>query len=207
MDRGQAEHRLLAERLSILADVITVDVRGHGDSQGAFTFGRLEPEDLAELVRFLRTDYARVGGLGFSFGGYHTCVAAALHRAYDAVALVGTPHRLFILDHNFLTRGLVRSLPSIARRDRRLTRVRPTLPLPEQSPSRLVARIAPVPLLVAHGSDDWLIPEKHARVLYARAREPKTLAVIPGGLHAETILADDPDPLLAALLGFFRASL
>lgn len=207
MHRGQAEHRLLAERLSELADVYTLDVRGHGDSEGAFTFGQVEPEDLADFARSLREAHARLGGLGFSFGGYSTCIAAAEHHVYDAVALVGTPHRLFILDHNFLTRGLARSLPAMATRDRRLTRVKASWPLARRVPSELIERIAPTPLLVVQGSDDWLIPEKHGRELFRRAREPKELVVIPGGLHAETMLVDDPEPLLAALTGFFRERL
>lgn len=207
MHRAQAEHRLLAERLSELADVFTLDVRGHGDSEGAFTFGQVEPEDLADLARWIRGRYEHVGGLGFSFGGYSTCIAAAEHRVYDAVALVGTPHRLFILDHNFLTAGLARSLPAMAKRDRRLTRVTASWPLTRRVPSDLVERIAPVPLLVVQGADDWLIPEKHGRELFRRAQEPKELVVIPGGLHAETMLVDDPEPLLTALAGFFRARL
>lgn len=207
MHRRQSEHRLLAERLSELADVVTLDVRGHGDSEGAFTFGQVEPEDLADLARALRRDYTRLGGLGFSFGGYSTCIAAAEHRVYDAVALVGTPHRLFILDHNFLTAGLARSLPAMAKRERRMTRMTATWPLTRRVPSDLVERIAPVPLLVVQGSDDWLIPEKHGRELFRRAQEPKELVVVPGGLHAETMLVDDPEPLLGALDGFFRARL
>lgn len=203
MHRGCAEHRLLAERLCEIVDVVTLDVRGHGDSGGAFSFGAKEPDDLAEVARGLRERHERVGGLGFSFGGYHTCVAAAEHRVFDAVALVGTPHRLFLLDHNFLTGGLLRSASVMLRRHRRLTRLTPLPFARRPTPSRLVSRIAPVPLLVAHGEDDWLVPARHAQVLYERAAAPKELRLIPGGLHAETMLAKDPDPLVDLLSEFF----
>src|SRR6185295_15112286 len=82
--RDCREHRLLAESLSGLADVATMDVRGHGDSGGAFTFGRKEPGDVARLAEHLRGSYAKVGVLGFSFGGFHSAVAAALDRPFDA---------------------------------------------------------------------------------------------------------------------------
>jgi pimeloyl-ACP methyl ester carboxylesterase len=204
MHRGMDEHRRLAQRLAPLADVYTLDVRGHGDSGGAFSFGDKEPEDLAEIEARLRQRYRRVLAIGFSFGGYHACVAAAQHGAFDAVALVGAPHRLFILDHNFLGRGLWRSVMPALRRSRRRTRVVPTLPLRRRVPSRLIARIAPRPVLIVHGELDWLIAPKHARTLFAAAAEPKRLVIVPGGLHAENMLAADPEPVLAALEGFAR---
>ena len=202
MDRGGPEHRLLAARLAGLADVLTLDTRGHGDSGGRFSFGVREPEDLAALARALRPEYERVGGVGFSFGGFHTIVAAARHGVFDAVAVVGTPHRLFILDHNFLTLGLARSLPLVLRRRRRRTRLGLWPGAVPAVPSRLVGRIAPRPLLVVHGSDDWLVPPSHARRLYAAAGEPKQLALVQGGLHAETMLLDAPEPLLGVLVAF-----
>jgi len=206
LHRESVEHRAVADRLSAVADVVTLDVRGHGDSGGAFTWGVREPDDLAAVAAALRRDYDRVGGLGFSFGGHHVGMAAALHRAFDAVALVAAPRNLFLLDHNFLTAGLVRSAPLILHRARRRTRLafprRPPVPL-----ARVVARIAPVPLLVAHGAADWLIPRSHAEELFARAGEPKTILMIERALHAENILLDDPEPLLSALEAFFDARL
>jgi uncharacterized protein len=202
--RGGIEHRILARRLSAVADVLTIDVRGHGDSGGAFTWGVREPDDTAEIARALRRDYDRVGGLGFSFGGHHVGIAAARQRAFDAVALVAAPRNLFVLDHNFLTAGLLRSAPLILRRERKRTR----LAVPSRWPPallRVIDRIAPVPLLVAQGGADWFIPETHARALFARAGEPKSFLRLDRGLHAETMLLDDPEPLLAALCAFFEA--
>lgn len=207
MHRDSEEHQLLAERLCAVADVFSVDVRGHGDSGGAFSFGAKEPADAAAFARWLRPRYPRIGALGFSFGGYHAAVAAAREKPFDAVATVGAPARLFIADHNFLTMGLLRSLPMTIARRRRRTRLSP-LPLSRREAAyRLAARIAPVPLLVVHGADDWLIPPKHARLLFEHARPPKELALIPGGLHAENMLKDAPEPLLEALLRFFDARL
>lgn len=205
--RESPEHRGLAERLAALGDVVTLDVRGHGGSGGVFTWGRREPGDVAALAGLLRARYERVGGLGFSFGGFHTAVAAALHRPFDAVALVSTPRSLFLLDHNFLTRGLARSVPIMLRRRRRWTRLSPSLLLGRPVPARLVGRIAPTPLLIAHGTDDWLVPAKHARSLYERAGEPKGLLLLEGALHAENMLVDDAERLVGPLLEFFDRSL
>jgi fermentation-respiration switch protein FrsA (DUF1100 family) len=206
LHRDSVEHRALARRLAAVADVVTLDIRGHGDSQGAFSWGVREPDDLAAVAATLRRAYDRVGGLGFSFGGHHVGMAAARHGAFDAVALVAAPRNLFLLDHNFLTAGLLRSAPLILRRRRRPTRL--ALPLrPPASLVRMVDRIAPAPLLIVHGSADWLIPPRHARELFASAGEPKSLVMIERGLHAENILVDEPEPLLAALEAFFDQTL
>jgi pimeloyl-ACP methyl ester carboxylesterase len=207
MHRESREHTLLAARLLETADVATLDVRGHGDSEGAFTWGRREPDDVAAVAGRLRADYPKVGGLGFSFGGYHTAVAAAQARPFDAVALVAAPRNLFILDHNFLTGGLWRSIPIMLRRSRRFVRLSPWAFRTRAGAARLAHRISPTPLLVVHGSDDWLIPPKHARTLFARAGEPKSLLLLPGALHAENILVDEPQALLEPLVAFFDEKL
>lgn len=207
MHRESVEMRVLAQRLASIADVVVLDVRGHGDSGGLFTWGRREADDVAELAAVLRRDYARLGGLGFSFGGYHTAIAAALHRPFDAVALVAAPYRLFVLDHNLLGAGLWRSLPYVLRRRRRVPRLSPLPLFRRDNPGRLIHRIAPVPLLIAHGTADWLVSIRHADLLFARAGEPKTLVRVEGGLHAETMLLDDPEPLLEPLSAFLAKSL
>jgi fermentation-respiration switch protein FrsA (DUF1100 family) len=202
LHRESVEHRLLARALAATADVVTIDIRGHGDSEGAFTWGVREPDDVAAVAAALRGRYDHVGGLGFSFGGHHVGMAAALHRPFDAVALVAAPRNLFLLDHNFFTGSLLRSLPLILRRQRRRTRV--ALPLrPPPALGRVVDRIAPTPLLIGHGAADWLIPAAHARALFARAGEPKSLLMIERALHAENILVDEPEPLISALVDFF----
>jgi len=46
-----------------------------------------------------------------------------------------------------------------------------------------IAKIAPVPVLIIHGTADPIVPYHHARALYAAAREPKTLWTIPDAGH------------------------
>ncbi len=207
-DRGLPEHVLLAERLAPTCDVATLDVRGHGDSGGAFTWGAREPDDVTRLARALRGRYARVLGLGFSFGGFHCCVAAGLAGCagaaplFDALALVGTPAHLRLLDHNPLTPGLLRHLPLMAARRRRFVRLG-LVPLRRPgTPEELIGFIAGTPLLVVHGSDDWLVPVAHARRLHERANAPKELCLVERGLHAEYMLSAAPDALLRPLVRF-----
>jgi pimeloyl-ACP methyl ester carboxylesterase len=199
MRRDCAEHRLLAERLSDFADVVTLDVRGHGDSDGSFSGGFREPIDLAALSCELRRTYARVSAVGFSFGGYHVAAAAARYRAFDAVALVAAPSTFRLWDRRFLSGGLVRGIRVALRRHRaaRLSfsafRRRPPDLL------RIIEQVAPTPLLIVHGTGDWLVPSTQAQALYLAAAQPKSLLLIEGARHAESVVVDRADLLVAGL--------
>lgn len=46
-----------------------------------------------------------------------------------------------------------------------------------------VAEISPRPIVIAHGTDDQLISPNDSRALYARARQPKDLWLVPGAGH------------------------
>lgn len=51
------------------------------------------------------------------------------------------------------------------------------------TPEKHVAKIAPRPLLLVHGSLDDTVPVEHAQRLYAAAEEPKELKIIDGFGH------------------------
>ncbi|MFN8633475.1 MAG: alpha/beta hydrolase [Chloroflexota bacterium] len=202
--REVPEHQALAERLVEIADVYTLDVRGHGASGGAFTWGVREPEDVATLARRLRHQYERVGGVGFSFGGYHVGTAAARFQAFDAVAMVATPRSFFIVDRHFLLRGIVRSIRAVRNRHSTLRRFSMIPPHGARRPTaaQIVSRIAPAPLLIAHGTGDWLLGTHHARELFARAVEPKSLLLVEGGSHAEGMMLAHAEQLARPLTSF-----
>src|SRR5207248_3231822 len=98
--RRLEELQQLAAHLSRRFDVVTFDCRGHGESGGRFSFGLREWRDLAELAASVGAKYRAVGGIGFSFGAFHTCLAAARARCFDSVMLVSGPKDFRILDHN-----------------------------------------------------------------------------------------------------------
>lgn len=61
----------------------------------------------------------------------------------------------------------------------------------ELAPKDFVAKVAPVPFLVVHGTADEVVPIAQGRELFEAAGEPKTLFEIKGGRHANALSRDD----------------
>jgi pimeloyl-ACP methyl ester carboxylesterase len=210
--RGLREIDLFCRRLAGTFDLLAVDMRGHGKGQGVFTWGVGEHRDLADLIAFLRGLYPAVGVAGFSFGGCVAIFSAALARDRvdgarpDALCTIGTPAHLNLLRLGFNPVLLLAHLGMLLRRRRvRFVPGRPRLGW--RRAVDLVAAVSPVPLLILHGTRDWLVNSDHARQLYEAAGPPRKLLMIEGGAHAEYMIAQDPELLAPLVAGFFAASL
>lgn len=68
-----------------------------------------------------------------------------------------------------------------------------------------VDKIAPIPLLLLHGTNDSVIPHSHSQTLYNLAHEPKRLILVNGGQHLN--LEPFEPKYRQILLDFFRSSL
>lgn len=164
-------------------DVMAFDFRGHGESGGATTMGEREVLDLEAVTEHAAgLGYEHVLVMGSSMGGAVAIrYAAGANNLHGVITLGAFAHRVFAPGAR-LGLGLLR-LP-FSRRVMQLTRAtRIQSAVPPYDPREYVERISPRPLLVLHGEYDPLIPLSHARELYARAREPKDLIVLPRGSH------------------------
>ena len=200
------DNRRVARALSAYGDVVSYDHRGHGASTGVTTLGDAEILDLDAAVRWARWCGAeRVATVGFSMGGSVVLRHAALaDRAPDAVVSVsaagfwfyrGTPpmrvlHRAVASP---LGRGILRHGFGTAVTEQEWTEPYPL------SPSESAELLAPVPLLVVHGTQDTYFPVEHARSIVAAyaagARErgvPDRCRewIVDGFAHAESGVDD-----------------
>lgn len=164
-------------------DVIAFDFRGHGESGGATTFGDKELLDMDAVLQYAKGfGYQRIVIMGSSMGGAISIRYAADSADVDAVITMGAfAHKQFS-KMAMAALGLLRWSVS---RDvvQRASPTRIERATPPYDPRDYVARISPRPLLLMHGENDPLIPLAHAQQLYANARAPKTLYVIPRGGH------------------------
>ena len=54
----------------------------------------------------------------------------------------------------------------------------------EYSPERWIGKVAPVPVIVIHGTADRVVPYSHGKMLYDLASDPKGIWTVDGGTHA-----------------------
>jgi fermentation-respiration switch protein FrsA (DUF1100 family) len=58
------------------------------------------------------------------------------------------------------------------------------------SPAAAIGKIAPVPVLLIHGTADRVVPYHHADTLHAAARAPRELWTIKNGRHTSALGPD-----------------
>lgn len=196
--RGLAEIDAVAASLARAHDVLCIDVRGHGDSEGRFTWGREEWRQVDAAATHLAAGGRRVTVVGFSFGGFHAAMAASAGAPIDRLALVSAPVDFRFLDHFVLGPALWRHVPLMIRRERR--RVRLEWPTGLRSRTMAPADLTKIRArtLVVHGGKDWIMSRRHAET-YTRHIAGATLLEIPGGLHAEFLVRSHGDRILGVL--------
>ncbi|MDX1389055.1 MAG: alpha/beta fold hydrolase [Acidobacteriota bacterium] len=200
-DRRLGQIGRLAGALSEDHDVLSIDVRGHGDTPGFFTWGREEWRQVSAAAEHLAGGGRRVTVIGFSFGGYNAAKAASRGAKVDRLILVGAPVDLHVLDHWPINRDFLRHLPVVLRRKRRMTRLGWPTGLRQRALTREELERIEATTLVIHGGGDWLVSRRHAE-RYARLIPRARLHEVEGGFHAEFMLDSSPEAFMEAVLPF-----
>jgi dipeptidyl aminopeptidase/acylaminoacyl peptidase len=165
------------------------DFRGHGASEGEFTsLVYWERGDLLAALDFLRArGIARVGLMGFSMGG-----AIAISTAPQSPMVVGVisdcafAELRSIVENAAVARGFPKWLaPLLGWLSVVFASVRLRANLFSADPLRWIAQIAPRPILLMHAGEDRDVPVTQARKLFAAAREPKELWIVPHAAHRQ----------------------
>lgn len=61
----------------------------------------------------------------------------------------------------------------------------------ELAPEDYVAKLSPTPLLVVHGAKDEVVPISEGRLLFDKARQPKTFFEVKSGHHGDSLSRDN----------------
>jgi pimeloyl-ACP methyl ester carboxylesterase len=190
-------------------DVLTFDLRAHGESGGEHVgLGSLERRDVAAAVALIRERGVHAGGIGLfgqSFGAATALNAAAIipdvggvvsDSAFaDARPLLDQEiHRYTGLPAIF-TPGITVACSAFYGIDLTAT------------PEKAMLKIAPRPALLIHGTADTRIPVENAYRLKAASNSSAVdLWIVPGAEHTQAYLVD-PDFYARTIVGFFERAL
>jgi len=162
--------------------VLAFDWPGLGASEGPIRWGPEAKDALGAAIGWLATrpevDAQRIGGLGFSIGGFVMAQVAAKDQRLRAVVIesAATEFDTFIRIH-YSKWGILSRWPARwALRDSGLLSA-------DNSTLAFAGDISPRPLLVIGQSADPLVPASMVRQLADAARPPKQLWLITGASH------------------------
>ena len=187
---GDPGYPILAEKISHLGFLVaTFNFRGCGMSSGNFDILGWTV-DLEFIIDYLWTlpevDRNRLVLLGFSGGAAVSIFVAARDKRVTALVSGACPAGFAALsDANNLKAGLeyFRGIGIIRDKDFPPHPERWLSGFKQVNPLENIARMAPRPLLLVHGSQDEVVNVDDARRLFNRAREPKRLVIIDGAGH------------------------
>jgi pimeloyl-ACP methyl ester carboxylesterase len=204
---GVLEHALML--LSAGYDVITMDARAHGASDGAMaTYGWLERNDTRAIVNSLEaTEHPRhLFVLGESMDAGIALQSAAVEPRIEAVVAEASFANL--REASFDYAGL-RRYPWLGK-----TLFAPgtwtmiyragslaNLPPADVSPEKAVAARA-FPVLLICDAADGALPCRHTKRIYDAARGPTQMWVVPGAFHTAA-LGYEPAEFRRRVLGFY----
>jgi len=184
-DRG---YPLLAERICHEGFAVFIfNFRGTGASGGNLDILGWT-RDLKAVIEYLWTlpevDRSHLSLLGFSGGAAVSVYVAAQDNRVSPIVTCACPAEftLFsetpgsLIDH-FRSIGAIRDRDFPHSAEEWFSGFRLVRPI------EYVARIAPRPILLVHGSKDETVEVSHAQRLYDRAGEPKQIIIVDGAEH------------------------
>ncbi|MEJ2422371.1 MAG: alpha/beta fold hydrolase [Acidobacteriota bacterium] len=192
------------ETLSRHGTVLAANLRGHGGSEGVFTFGKRELSAPKPLYAFLRETGAKtVTAAGFSMGGW--IIASYLAEAggdalmTEHLVLCGTPSRLPWLFPRPWKPGFALQL---LKGGRGVVRVNPLHLWPPRRLDPALARLSNIPTTVVHATGDWMVHHRHGERIFKALEGARRFVKIRDrrGLHVEMLCLYHPETVVHAIL-------
>jgi uncharacterized protein len=175
-------------------NVLAFDYRGFGKS-----FGTAEPkgilDDAVAAITYLRSrtdiDTSKIFIFGQSLGGSLAIAAAAINPQGVRAVAVESPFYSYstMVDDRRPGEGFTFEADDA------------------YCGAKYVSQLSPIPLLIIHGTRDSIMPHEYSEQLFAEAKEPKELELIPQGRHLAAMTERYGDRYQKRITDFFEAAL
>jgi pimeloyl-ACP methyl ester carboxylesterase len=169
-------------------DVILFDFRGHGRSEGHFSWTSKESYDLSRVLEYAWPRYAKIGVIGFSYGAAVSIQVLSEQKDVATFISISAPFDSTKIDYHFWDLDIENDIFYNLGEGGRNKGVRlGAFWLPKKRPIDLVDKIT-CPVLYIHGEKDWVINDYHSEMLYDKTKARKKIVIIKDGSHAEYLL-------------------
>ena len=198
----------MAKALNDDYDVIVMDFRGHGQSEGPFEWTAKEYQDLEAILEYVKERYRKIGVIGFSLGAASSIIAASQTDLITSLIAVSPPADFDKIDKHFWKMGIKENIIYNVFAEGRIGKgVKPgNLWLKKTKPIDVVGDIT-IPVFFIHGKKDWLILPWHSQELYEKARGKKRFELIEEGTHAEYLYRRDREGTIKLFKEWFKETL
>lgn len=198
----------LAQSLNADYDVIVFDFRGHGQSEGLFSWTSKEYLDLLAIIEFANRHYLKTGVIGFSMGAATSIIAASKTPGIQSIIAVSGLTQMGRIDYHFWNMSLNDDLFYNwfgQGAQGKGVRMGPFWHKKEK-PIDLVKMIK-TPIFYIHGNRDWVVRPWHSHHLHAQTSAFKRLAIIEEGQHAEFLFKGQGPQMLKLVKEWFYETL
>lgn len=207
MTKDAKPFKSMSEDLYENFDVIAMDFRGHGKSNGLFTFTAREFEDLKTVVDYAKEKYSRIGILAFSLGAATAIIYASIYKNIDSIITVSAPADFHKIENHFLKKEMLLSAFEKFEWGKN-PNIRPgNLFAKKIKPVNVIDKINHIPILFITGDNDRIIYSWHSEELYRKALCPKKILKFKDGLHSEDIYRKMKKEFLSDCNSWFKKTL
>lgn len=188
-------------------DTIIFDFRGHGQSQGLFSWTAKEHLDLQAVLTYAQKKYKKIGLVGFSLGASIGIITLAKTESVDSLVAISPVADLTKIDYHFWKLDFNKDILYNLGEGREGKGVRPgPFWLKKDTPLKLISRIK-IPILYIHGDADWVIKPWHSKILYKQTRSEKRKVILKNGPHAEYLLREYEREIVDLIRDWFSKTL
>lgn len=182
----------MCETFGLATDVIGMDFRGHGQSEGFYTFTTWELLDVRAVVNYAKKLYSEIYLIGFSLGASLALIYGGKSNFADKIIAVSPACDFDKIENHFWKKEAW--LPTLQKAEmKRWLSVRPSAIIRRKiKPIDVVDKIK-CPTLFIAGENDPTVYPWHTEKLYQKAVCEKKYELFKNCNHAEDLFIDEKD--------------
>lgn len=190
MTKDSKSFAQMSEVFSQKADVLAMDFRGHGNSEGFYTFTSKEINDISAVIEFAKENYAQIYLVGFSLGGALVLIAGATYDCINKIIAVSAPTCFEKIENQMWK--IEAWLPTFQKCElKRWLSIRPSLKICKKiRPIDIIEKVK-CPTLFLAGEKDPTVFSWHTEALYKKAVCKKDYKLFKNCCHAEDLFLQD----------------